>query len=63
MYTGNIGEAQNFPAIIKAIEFYHLKIKKFRLIIVGNGSKKEWLINEINKKRLEHLIEIYDVPI
>ena len=62
MYTGNIGEAQNFPAILKAIEILSSKkIKKFRLIIVGNGSKKEWLINEINKKKLEHLIETYDM--
>ena len=49
-YTGNIGEAQDFDSIAKAIEI----TKDFNVnwIIVGDGRKREWLEKELSKLNL-----------
>ena len=48
MFAGNIGEAQDFPSIIRSIEILSKRgIRNFRFIVVGEGSKKDWLIKEI----------------
>jgi colanic acid biosynthesis glycosyl transferase WcaI len=52
MFAGNIGESQDFPAIIDAAE----KIKEnetIKWIIVGSGRKEEWVRSEIKKRGLE----------
>lgn len=61
LFAGNIGEAQDFPNIIKAV--HNLVIKKvvnFRIIIVGDGSKKDWLINEVRRLKIEKYFEFYN---
>ena len=61
MFAGNIGEAQDFPNIIKAVKDLSLKhIDNFRIIIIGEGSKKEWLRKEIKKLKIEKYFEIYN---
>ncbi len=61
MFAGNVGEAQDFPNIIKAVKDLSLKrIDKFRLIIIGEGSRKEWLRKEIKKLKIEKYFEIYN---
>ena len=50
MFAGNIGEAQDFEAILSAAE----KLREFpeiKWIIVGEGRKREWLVDQI--KHLE----------
>tara|TARA_B110000003_G_C16643364_1_gene531043 strand:+ start:1156 stop:2394 length:1239 start_codon:yes stop_codon:yes gene_type:complete len=50
-FTGNIGEAQDFKNILQCAE--RLKfIKKIRWLIVGDGSKYNWLKNELKRKNL-----------
>ena len=59
LFAGNIGEAQDFPSIIKAAEkLVAKKFYKFRIITVGDGSKKDWLIKEVKRKKLDNYFEI-----
>lgn len=51
LFTGNIGIAQDFPAIIEAADY--LKREKVRWLIVGEGRKSVWLKNEVKKRNLE----------
>jgi colanic acid biosynthesis glycosyl transferase WcaI len=51
VFTGNIGEAQDFPAIIDAAE--NLKMEKVRWIILGKGRQYQWVLNEIKSRHLE----------
>lgn len=61
IFAGNIGEAQDFPSIIKAVSYLvKNKFKKFRIITLGNGSKKAWLIREVKKQKLNPYFEIMD---
>ena len=60
MFAGNIGEAQDFPNIIKAVKHLSLQnIDCFRLVIIGEGSKKEWLKKEIKRLDIEKYFEIH----
>jgi colanic acid biosynthesis glycosyl transferase WcaI len=51
VFAGNIGEAQDFPAILDAAE--KLKYEKIRWIILGSGRLYEWVKDEIAKRGLE----------
>ncbi len=50
-FTGNIGEAQDFENILKSAEITR-HIKKLKWLVVGDGSKYEWLKFEIKKREL-----------
>ena len=59
LFAGNIGEAQDFLSIIKAVKTLSQKnINNFRIIIIGEGSKKNWLKNEIKKQELDKYFEL-----
>ena len=61
MFAGNIGKAQDFPSILKSVEFLIKKdFHNFRIIVIGEGSEKKWLINQIKKKKLTQHFEILD---
>lgn len=50
VFAGNIGESQDFESILKAAE---LTIeKKINWIIIGDGRKKEWVENQIKKRKI-----------
>ena len=52
MFAGNIGESQDFPAILDAAE----KLKEYKAIkwlIVGSGRRVEWIKNEIAVRNLK----------
>lgn len=52
LFAGNIGEAQDIPAILDAAE--HLKDKQnIRWLIVGDGRKSEWLRSEVTTRNLQ----------
>ena len=54
LFAGNIGEAQDFLSIIRAVKILSKKNKhNFRIIIVGEGSKKSWLKKEIKKQEID----------
>lgn len=46
MFAGNIGEAQDFPAILDAAEILKGE-KRIRWLIVGDGRAAEWVRSEI----------------
>jgi colanic acid biosynthesis glycosyl transferase WcaI len=51
MFAGNIGELQDFPAILAAVE--HLKVySHIRWLIVGDGRMAAWVTEEIKKRVL-----------
>ena len=57
IFAGNVGEAQDFPAIVQAAELlkdYHC----IRWIIVGDGSLLNWLRREVYSRELEDKILI-----
>lgn len=51
MFAGNIGEAQDFPAILDAAEILK-KNKKIRWLIVGDGRAADWVRSEIKRRGL-----------
>lgn len=61
VFTGAIGEAQNFEEIVTAFQF--LKDKKVRLIVIGDGRKKEWIKNEISKYDINNIVLIENKPL
>ena len=61
IFTGSIGEAQNFEDVINV--FKKINTDDIRLIILGDGRKKKWLINEISKYKLKNIILINNKPL
>ena len=60
LFAGNIGEAQDFPNIINAVKSLSLKnINNFRIILIGDGTKKEWVVNKIKELNIEKYFEIH----
>ncbi|PUE60799.1 glycosyltransferase WbuB [Limnohabitans curvus] len=51
MFAGNIGDAQDFPAILAAAET--LKGHAVRWLIVGDGRMASWVAEEIKKRGLQ----------
>ena len=51
LFAGNIGQAQDFPAILDAAE--NLKEEKVRWLILGNGRLYNWVHEEIKRRGLE----------
>ena len=61
MFAGNIGEAQDFESILKAA-FILSSNKRIHWIILGDGRKKQWVVEQIHKKNLNncfHLLGSY----
>ena len=51
LFAGNVGEAQSMETIVSAAE--ELKsFKEIKIVIIGSGSKIEWLKKEIKQKSL-----------
>lgn len=53
MFSGNIGDAQDFPAILDAAEVIKDK-NRIRWLIVGEGRASEWVRSEVIRRGLEH---------
>ena len=53
VFAGNVGEAQDFPSIVRAAQI--LKDNKWiRWVVIGDGSMINWLRNEVLKMGLEN---------
>ena len=52
LFAGNIGDAQDFPAILNAANILRIKKVNAKIFIVGDGRAFEWVKSEINKQRL-----------
>ncbi len=57
MFAGNLGVAQDFPAILEAAEILKGN-SKVRWVIVGDGRIGQWLANEIVKRGLSSCIQM-----
>ncbi|MDO8263081.1 MAG: glycosyltransferase family 4 protein [Gallionella sp.] len=55
LFAGNIGEAQDFPAILDAIELLKSRAE-IRWIIVGDGRRSDWLRIEIARRGLDQCV-------
>ena len=59
IFAGNIGEAQDFPSILNTAEYLiNNKFNSFRIILIGDGRKKEWVEKQIYIRNLENNFEI-----
>ncbi|KQW79174.1 hypothetical protein ASC89_12805 [Devosia sp. Root413D1] len=54
VFTGNVGEAQDFPALLDAMEA--LRGEAVRLIVVGSGRKGDWVRDEIARRELSEKV-------
>lgn len=52
MFAGNIGEAQDIPAVLDAVERLRGK-PDIRWVIVGDGRKSDWLQSEVARRGLQ----------
>jgi colanic acid biosynthesis glycosyl transferase WcaI len=52
VFAGNIGDAQDFPAILAAAEMLRDR-EDVRWVIVGDGRRAEWVAQEIRRRGLE----------
>lgn len=57
MFAGNIGEAQDFPSILKAAGLLK-ENNRIQWVILGNGRKEEWVRSEIKKRNLDHCFHL-----
>lgn len=64
MFAGNIGEAQDFESIIDAARIVKEKNPEIHFVILGNGRKKEFVVNKVNEYGLNsnfHLLGAFPV--
>jgi glycosyltransferase involved in cell wall biosynthesis len=54
LFAGNIGEAQSVKTIVAAAEKLQ-KYTKIKIVIIGSGSKLEWMAKQISDKKLTNL--------
>ncbi len=54
LFAGNVGDAQDFDSIVKAVELTK-HYKNIHWIIVGDGRKKTWVEQQKNEMKLENL--------
>jgi glycosyltransferase involved in cell wall biosynthesis len=54
LFAGNVGEAQSMETIVSAAEEL-LPYKEIKIVIIGSGSKIDWLSKEIKQKSLENI--------
>ena len=57
MFAGNIGKAQDFPTILTAAERLK-KHKDIHWIILGDGSMRAWVEDEIKSRSLEGTVHL-----
>jgi len=55
MFAGNLGEAQDLPNILKAID---LTEDKINWVFLGSGRKLNWFKKKIDQKKLNHRVKL-----
>ena len=56
LFAGNVGEAQDFPAIIAAAEALKVREARVKIFIVGDGRMFSALQQQVRDKGLEHYL-------
>lgn len=62
VFTGNIGDAQDFPNILKAAEILK-DTKKIHFIIVGDGRKRQWAEEYVRANGLSNVVFLGRYPV
>lgn len=57
MFAGNIGDAQDFPAILAAAESLKSNVH-IRWLIVGDGRMARWVADEIRRRHLQDCVHM-----
>jgi len=59
-YVGNIGHLYDFETLLQAMTNSPLKPRFF---LIGNGDRKDWLLQELKRNKIDHQCfgEVYDV--
>ena len=52
IYVGNIGYIYDFETLIDVLSD-NIFINKFQLFIIGDGDRKEWLVEELTKRKIK----------
>lgn len=55
VFAGNLGDAQDFPAIVEAAQSLVGKVA-VRWVIVGDGRMSEWLANTVSARKLDNIL-------
>jgi colanic acid biosynthesis glycosyl transferase WcaI len=55
MFAGNIGEAQDFPAVLAAAELLKAHVQ-IRWLVVGDGRMAHWVNEEIRRRDLQQCV-------
>ncbi len=55
LFAGNIGKAQAVSVIIEAAEILR-DIPEIRIVMMGEGSMREWMIHQANERGLNNLV-------
>ncbi len=58
LFSGNIGEAQDFPSILKAVSLLKKRNVNVVLYIVGDGRMFDWVKSEVTSQLLEEHIHM-----
>ncbi len=58
MFAGNLGDAQDFPAILDAAENLRAHTN-IRWLIVGDGRNAQWVQDEIRRRRLDGCVLMF----
>lgn len=61
LFAGNIGDAQDFPHILEAANI--LKDSNINFVFVGDGRKKEWVINKAKELKLGNVFCLGKFPL
>jgi glycosyltransferase involved in cell wall biosynthesis len=56
LFAGNVGEAQDFPAIIEAVQCLKAKQMQAKVFVVGDGRHSAWVEQEIRNQNLEDYV-------
>jgi glycosyltransferase involved in cell wall biosynthesis len=62
VFAGNVGIGQGMEVIVEAAKSL-LKIQLIRFVVIGNGSRLEWLINQKKIYQLDNIIVTGRLPI
>lgn len=56
LFAGNVGDAQDFPAILSAAEIIKDRKIKAKIFIVGDGRMFDWVSKEISRRQLSDYV-------
>jgi len=63
VFAGNVGEAQDFPAILNAVEYLKTSGVSVRWVIVGDGRASVWLTENIRTRGLRNVLYLGRHPL